>query len=66
MVPLTFDTDVLPEGWVQVRLPEEATGRRVRVTVEEFAAVPTERVFGRLKGMIEIMPGFKDPIPGFE
>lgn len=66
MAPQTIETEVQSEGLIQVRIPEALEGRKVRVTVEEVAEPPKERVFGRLKGMVEIMPSFNDPIPGFE
>lgn len=65
MAPLTIKTEVQSEGLVQVRLPDVPAGRRVKVTVEEMPDAPKERVFGLLKGRVEIMPGFDDPIPGF-
>lgn len=66
MAPLTVETEVQSEGLVQVRIPDVPEGRRVKVTVEDVPDTPKERVFGRLKGLVEIMPTFKDPIPGFE
>ena len=66
MVLHTAETEVSPEGTVQVRVPDAPAGRRVKVTVEDVSDAPKERVFGRLKGLIEIMPSFDEPIPGFE
>lgn len=53
---------------IHIPVSELAPGSRVKVLVEqgEPSAPAGHRVFGRLKGKIEILPGFDDPIEGLE
>ena len=60
------ESEVGSDGMVHVEMPELSPGDRVTVRIEKKAVFEGERVLGRLKGMIEIMPGFDDPIEGLE
>lgn len=66
----TVESEVSADGMVHITAPDLRPGDRVTVTVEKKAVgegeQPKERVFGRWKGKIEILPGFDDPIEGLE
>lgn len=61
-----IESEVSADGMVHVALPDLSPGDRVTVTIEKRPSLDGERVFGRWKGMIEILPGFDDPIEGLE
>jgi hypothetical protein len=42
MAPHTVETEIQPEGLIQVRIPDARSGQRVRVTVEEIGPAPSE------------------------
>jgi hypothetical protein len=64
----TLWTEVGDEGVITVRLPELKEGQKVEVTVttEGHEAPHAERRLGWLKGKVNLMPNFDDPIPGIE
>lgn len=67
-VRLEVESEVSNDGVVHVPMPDLAPGSRVKVVIEEGhpSAPSGERVLGRLKGKIHILPGFDDPMEGLE
>lgn len=53
-------------GRIELLIPELHEGERVEVSVRrDEESAPDQRPLGILKGRVEIMPGFDDPIEGF-
>ncbi len=58
--------EVSADGMVHIAAPDLSPGDRVTITLEKVIPLEGERVFGRLKGKIRMLPGFDDPIEGLE
>jgi hypothetical protein len=61
---IRLEGEVQADGMLHLSVPNVPPGR-VRVILEPLEPEPKERVLGRLKGDLEILPSFDDPIPGF-
>jgi hypothetical protein len=54
------------EHRVVLSVPELEAGTLVDVTVTTTAASLRGRTPGTAKGLLKILPGYDDPVPGFE
>lgn len=66
---IELEAEVGADGKVhlEVDVPDAQPGQKVQVVLKNsWDPSRPARVFGQFRGRIHILPGFDDPIPGFE